>query len=59
MIQWEYKIESLRKQLASELNNFGKEGWELTAVVFKYTSSASPFHDYYDYYFKRQITESK
>jgi hypothetical protein len=57
MIQWEYKIEVGCYLNEQRLIEFGKEGWELCSVVFKYISAGG--YNYYDYYFKRQITESK
>lgn len=57
MIQWEYKTKRVMYQTDDNLNNFGLEGWELISVVFRYTSAGG--YDYFDYYFKRQITENK
>jgi len=57
MIQWEYKIVGSVKYTVEQLNEFGNEGWELVTIIF--TSRSAGGYDYFDYYFKRQITENK
>ena len=56
MIQWEYKVEQCQWLHQSELTIIGEEGWELTSVIFHYTSEATG-RDYYNYIFKRPLKQ--
>lgn len=55
LIQWEYRIDHNDLYTDMILDNIGRQGWELTAVV---KSPASPDPYRFDYYFKRPIIQS-
>lgn len=40
--QWEYKVVGLKKnEVEQQLNTFGSDGWELTAIFFYINSGLS------------------
>lgn len=51
--QWEYKTMFFTNLTDSQLNDFGKEGWQLTAVALVYAPTRG--RDSFNYYFKRQL----
>lgn len=55
MTKWEYRTESKSYMLSSDLDDLGRQGWELVAVTVTSNSFGSPSQ--FRHFFKRQVKE--